>query len=168
MKLIAAVDRHWGIGKNGKLLVQIPEDMKYFRAQTMGSAIVMGRKTLESFPGGRPLSGRTNIVLSTNPAYTVKDAWTVHSLEELEAVLARFDSDNVYIIGGETVYRQLYGKCDLAYITKIDYAYDADAFFPDLDADPDWEFVGESDEETYFDLTYTFCTYRKAPKKEAT
>lgn len=160
MKLIAAVDQHWGIGKNGRLLVSIPEDMKYFRGTTTGGVVVMGRRTLESFPGRRPLSGRTNIVLSNNPAYTVRGAAVVHSLDELSRALDAFDTDQVFVIGGETIYRLLYSQCDTAYITRIDYAYEADAHFPDLDADPDWQLVGESEEQTYFDLTYRFCTYR--------
>ena len=161
MKLIAAVDRNWKIGKNGRLLVSIPEDMKYFRNTTLGHVVVMGRKTLESFPGGKPLGDRVNIVLTRNRRYKVKGAVMVHSLEELEETLDGYDRDEVYVIGGEKIYRQLYDRCDTAYITKIDYAYEADATFPNLDEDAGWECVGESEEQTYFNLTYTFCTYRK-------
>ncbi len=161
MKLIAAVDQNWNIGKNGKLLVSIPEDMKYFRDTTMHHVVVMGRKTLESFPNGKPLSDRVNIVLTKNPNYKVKGAVVVHSMEELEEELTRYDTDEVYVIGGEKIYRQLYNQCDTAYITKIDYAYEADAGFPNLDKDDGWECVGESEEQTYFNLTYVFRTYRK-------
>lgn len=160
MKLIAATDKNWAIGRKGKLLVSIPEDMKYFRDTTTGHVVVMGRKTLESFPGGKPLSDRVNIVLTANPAYQAKGAVIVHSLDELEKELEKYDTDDIFVIGGEKIYRQLYQQCDTAYITKIDYAYEADAYFPNLDKDEEWEFVGESEEQTYFDLTYTFCTYR--------
>ena len=161
MKLIAAADRNWGIGKGGRLLVSIPEDMKYFRNTTLGNVIVMGRRTLESFPGGKPLPDRTNIVLTANPDYRVRGAVVVHSLDELAEALEPYDTSEVYVIGGEQVYRQLYQQCDTAYITRIDFAYEADAYFPDLDKDATWEFAGESDEQTYFNLTYTFCTYRR-------
>lgn len=160
MKLIAAVDKNWGIGKKGKLLVSIPEDMKYFRDTTKDHIVVMGRKTLESFPNGKPLSDRINIVLTANLAYQVKGATVVHTLDGLEQELTKYDTDEIFILGGEKIYRQLYQKCDTAYITKIDYAYEADAYFPNLDKDDEWEFIGESDEQTYFNLTYTFCTYQ--------
>lgn len=160
MNLIAAVDNNWGIGKNGKLLVSIPEDMKYFRNTTLGNVVVMGRKTLESFPGKRPLPDRTNIVLSTNPNFSVNGAVTVHSVEELDRELSKYDTDDVFVIGGEQIYSLLYDRCDTAYITKIDYSYDADARFPDLDRDPSWQCIGESEEQTYFNLTYVFTTYK--------
>ena len=160
MKLIAACDKNWAIGKGNKLLVSIPEDMKYFRDTTMGGCIVMGRKTLESFPGGKPLSGRTNIVLSRNNNYSVKGAEVIHSEDELFAKLSEYDDENTYVIGGESIYRMLYKKCDTAYITRIDYSYEADSYFPNLDEDEDWELIGESDENTYFNLAYTFCTYK--------
>lgn len=160
MKLIAAADRNWAIGKDGKLLVSIPEDMKYFRDTTKGNVVVMGRKTLESFPGGKPLDGRVNIVLTRNASYAPKGVIVVHSEEELDDALKEYDTDDVYVIGGESIYRMLYNKCDIAYITRIDFSYEADTHFPDLDKDDNWELVGESDENTYFNLAYTFCTYR--------
>lgn len=161
MNLIAAVDSNWGIGKNGKLLVSIPEDMKYFRNTTLGNVVVMGRKTLESFPGKRPLADRTNIVLTANKGYKADGAIIVHSLEELDRELSKYNSEDIFIIGGEQIYRQLYSRCDTAYITKIDYEYDADAHFPDLDKDSEWECLGESEEQTYFNLPYVFTTYQK-------
>lgn len=94
---------------------------------------MMGRKTLESFPNGLPLKNRTNIVLTHNPAYQVKDAIVVHSMEELHRELGKYDTNDVYVIGGQKIYEQLLDECDVAHITKIDYAYDADAYFPNLD-----------------------------------
>ncbi len=161
MNLIAAVDKNWGIGRENKLLVSIPEDMRFFREMTTGHVIVMGRKTLESFPGKRPLKDRVNIVLSRDPAYTVKGAVVVHNKEELQKELAVYDPRGVYVIGGESVYRLLLEDCDTAYLTRIDYAYDADAHFPDLDSDPDWEMAEESEEQTYFDLEYRFTRYER-------
>lgn len=161
MNLIAAVDKNWAIGYNNKLLVSIPADMKSFREMTTGNVVVMGRRTLESFPNGLPLKNRTNIVLTSDKNYRVKDAILVHTMEELQEELKKYDSDSIYVIGGESIYRQLLDQCDVAHITKIDYAYQADAYFPNLDENPDWEITAESDEQTYFDLEYYFYKYEK-------
>lgn len=161
MKCIAAADRNWAIGKGGKLLVSIPEDMKYFRDTTMDGVVVMGRKTLESFPGGRPLPGRVNIVFTRDANYSVNGAVIVHDVDELHKVLTDYEDKEVFVIGGQQIYELLLDECDTAYITRIDFSYEADAYFPNLDKDESWELVGESDENTYFNLTYTFNTYRK-------
>jgi dihydrofolate reductase len=161
MNLIAAVDQNWGIGKDNKLLVSIPADMKFFRETTMGKVVVMGRKTLESFPNGLPLKNRTNIVLSANPSYLVKGAIVVHSKDRLEEELKKYDSGEIYVIGGESIYRMLLEDCDTAYVTKIEYAYEADAYFPNLDEAPGWEKTAQSEEQTCFDLEYTFVKYEK-------
>ena len=161
MNLIAAVDSNWGIGKNNQLLVKIPADMKFFRETTTGKVVVMGRKTLESFPNGQPLKNRVNIVLTHDKTYQVKDAVLVYSLEELWKELEKYESENVYVIGGESIYDQLVDACDVAHITKIDYAYDADAHFPNLDERPKWQITQDSEEQTYFDLIYHFYKYEK-------
>jgi dihydrofolate reductase len=161
MNLIAAVDSNWAIGKNNDLLVRIPLDQKFFREMTTGKVVVMGRKTLESFPNGLPLKNRTNIVLTGNPNYKVKDAIIVHSMDELHEELKKYPSEDIYVIGGEKVYAQLLDECDMAHITKINYAYDADAYFPNLDERPDWVLTGDSEEQTYFDLEYFFLRYEK-------
>ena len=122
MNLIVAVDSNWAIGKENKLLVSIPQDMKFFRETTKGKVVAMGRKTLESFPGGQPLKNRVNVVLTTDKNYKVKDTVIVH---------------------------------------KIDHAYDADTYFPNLDEDPEWEMTKISDEQTYFDLEYVFTIYER-------
>ena len=161
MYLIVAVDSNWGIGKNNQLLVSIPSDKKFFRETTSGCTVIMGRRTLESFPGGRPLKNRRNIVLSSNPDYRADGAEVVHSVEETLELLKEEDPEKVFCIGGASVYRQFLPYCTKAYITKIDHAYDADAHFPDLDADPEWEMVYESEEQTCFDLTFHFTTYER-------
>ena len=161
MKAIVAVDQNWGIGCKGKLLVSIPADMKFFRSTTMGKVVVMGRKTLESFPNGAPLKDRVNIVLTKNPSFSKDGVIVVHDLDELHEELKKYNSDDVYVIGGAAVYEQLIDECDLAYVTKIDYAYEADAFFPNLDQKENWEVAVEGEEETYYDLEYYFMTYRK-------
>ncbi|MBR4027844.1 MAG: dihydrofolate reductase [Lachnospiraceae bacterium] len=161
MNLIAAVDRNWGIGKNNQLLVRIPMDQKFFRETTTGKVVVMGRKTLESFPNGLPLKNRTNIVLTRNKNFTVKDAIVVYSLEELHEELKKYKSEDIYIIGGEQIYKQLVDECDVAHITKIEYEYDADAYFPNLDEKPEWKITADSEEQTYFDLEFFFYKYEK-------
>lgn len=161
MNLIAAVDKNWAIGCKNKLLVSIPADMKFFRETTIGKVVVMGRKTLESFPNGMPLKKRTNIVLTHDKTYKVPDAILVHSMEELHEELKKYPSEDIYVIGGETIYKQLLDECDVAHITKIDYEFEADAYFPNLDELPDWKITQDSEEQTYFNLEYYFYKYEK-------
>lgn len=160
MKLIAAVDSKWGIGLNNQLLVNIPSDKRYFKQLTEHNVVVMGRKTYESLPGKRPLENRVNIILTRTPGFTAKGFFVVHSIEELFAFLKDFADKEVFVIGGQNVYEQLQEYCEEAYITKIDYAYHADRFCPDLDKMQNWELVGISEEETYYDLEYYFCKYQ--------
>lgn len=161
MKLIAAVDKNWAIGNKGKLLVNIPSDLKRFRTMTLGKVVVLGRTTLETFPQKQPLEKRTNIILSTNQNYKVKNAIVVHSIEELMTELEKYESDDIYIIGGESVYKQLYNRCDEAFITALDYSYDADAYFPNLDREQNWKLVEEGEEQTYFDVIFKFNYYKR-------
>ena len=164
MNIIVAADSNWGIGNREKLLVSIPNDMKHFRQETVGKVVVLGRKTLQTFPQGQPLQDRTNIILSADRSYQVKGALVVHSLEELLEELKKYDSDSIYVIGGESVYRQLLPYCDTAHVTKIDHVYQADAYFPNLDRDGEWEITADSEEQTYFDIPYTFLRYQRREK----
>ena len=162
MKMIAAVDAAWGIGYNNKLLVSIPEDMKFFRKMTEGKAVICGRRTLQSFPQGKPLKNKLkNVVLTKDKTMAVPGAEIVHSVEEALEAVKDLPSDDVMIIGGEAIYRAFLPYCDTAYITRIDYKYAADAYFPNLDEDPEWELVEEGEEQTYFDLVYNFTTYKR-------
>lgn len=163
MNLIVAVDKNWAIGNKNKLLASIPADMKFFREKTTGHVVVMGRKTLESFPNGLPLKKRTNIVLTGNREYQVKDAILVHTLEEMLEELKKYDSEELFVIGGESVYRMLLPYCDTAYVTKIDHAYEADTYFPNLDEMDEWEMTEVSEEQTCFDLEYVFTKYERKP-----
>ena len=106
MNLIVNVDSNWAIGYRGKLLVSIPEDMKFFRSETTGKVVVLGRKTLDTFPGGQPLKNRTNIILTRNPNYQVKGAIICHSVEEVLEELKKYNSADVYIIGGDSIYKE--------------------------------------------------------------
>lgn len=161
MNAIAAVDANWAIGNKNRLLTSIPADMKFFREKTMGHVVVMGRKTLESFPNGRPLKNRVNIVLTANRSYKVKDAIIVHTKEELLEELKKYDSNELYVIGGGSIYEMLIPYCDTAYITKIDHAYAADTYFPNLDQMDEWEMTEVSEEQTCFDLEYVFAKYER-------
>lgn len=161
MNAIAAVDANWAIGNKNRLLTSIPADMKFFREKTMGHVVVMGRKTLESFPNGLPLKNRVNIVLTANRSYKVKDAVIVHTKEELLEELKKYDSNELYVIGGGSIYEMLIPYCDTAYITKIDHVYAADTYFPNLDQMDDWEMTEVSEEQTCFDLEYVFAKYER-------
>ncbi len=161
MNCIAAVDRGWSIGRGGSLLVSIPADMKFFREMTLGKTVIVGRRTLESFPQKKPLKGRKNIVLTRDPDYRCEGAVVVHSVEETLREAEKTPSEDVFVIGGESVYRALLPWCDTAYITRIDYRYDADTAFPNLDEDPEWSLSEEGEEQTSFDLEFRFCVYRR-------
>lgn len=164
MNMIVAVDSNWAIGNKGQLLISIPADHKMFRNETTGKVVVLGRKTLDTFPGGQPLAQRTNIILSKKKDYKVKGATVVNSIEELLEELKQYPSEDIYIIGGATVYEQMLPYVDTVHVTKIDREYDADAYFPNLDKDPEWRITAESDEQYYFDTTYEFCKYERINK----
>lgn len=161
MRLIAAVDNNWGIGCDGKLLAHISDDMRRFHAITDKKTVIMGRKTLESFPNKRPLSGRKNIVLSSNPKYKIPGISVVHNIHELFHSIKRYNSDQVYVIGGCEIYKQLARYCDIAFITKIDYVWDnADVYCPNLDELSGWEILEENvPVMEYAGLSYKFLTY---------
>ncbi len=161
MNVIAAVDKNWAIGHQNKLLVSIPADQKYFRQMTTGKVVVMGRRTLESFPNGEPLKNRTNIILTRNPDFRKEGVTIVSSVEAALKAVKAYPAKDVFVIGGDSVYRQMLPYCDTAYITKIDQVFDADAYFPNLDEDPDWELTKESEEGTYFNMSYVFDVYTR-------
>ncbi len=161
MNVIAAVDNNWAIGYQNKLLVSIPADMRFFRDETTGKVVIMGKNTLETFPGGQPLKNRTNIVITRSKDYKVKDAIMVNSIEDALELAKNYKPEDVYIIGGASIYRQMLPYCNVAHITKIDFAYQADTYFPNLDQMEDWVLAEETEEHTYYDLTYTFCRYER-------
>ena len=157
MNLIVAVDRNWAIGKGGDQLVYIPADLKRFKELTMGHPVILGRKTLATFPGGRPLKGRRNLILSRSPDFAPEGA---EVFADAQALLAAAPED-AFVIGGASVYRDLLDKCDTAYVTKIDGEYPADCWFPDLDAHPDWEAVEESEPLDHEGTTFRYVTYKR-------
>ncbi len=161
MNIIAAVDRDWAIGCENHLLEHIPEDMKFFRKTTIGNVVVMGRKTLESFPGGRPLKDRVNVVITSRQDYQVPGAVIVHSLEEALDYLGQYDPRKIYVIGGESIYRQMLDLCDRAFITFVDISHKADAYFPNLDQREDWELTEVTGQNMVKNLHYEFRLYEK-------
>ncbi len=156
MNCIVAVDQNWAIGKDNRLLFPIPADLKRFRALTLGHPIIMGRKTLESFPKG-PLPGRRNIVLSRNRQYQVDSVEVVHTPEEA-VVLA---GEDAFVIGGDSVYRLLLPYCDMVYVTKIGAAFDADAWFPDLDKDSSWTVIERAEPLEHEGVPFQYVTYQR-------
>mgnify|MGYP001032067260 FL=1 len=158
MKLIVAVDRNWAIGKDGDQLVYIPEDLKRFKALTTGHPVILGRKTLATFPGGRPLKGRRNLILSRDPAFAPEGA---EVFRDLEALLAAAPEDS-FVIGGASVYAALLDVCSAACVTKIAGAFpEADCFFPNLDARPDWHIEEEGPELEDQGVRFRYVTYRR-------
>jgi dihydrofolate reductase len=159
MNVIVAVDKNWAIGYQNDLLVRIPADQRFFREETTGKVVIMGRKTLESFPQKKPLSNRLNIVITKRNDYKVEGAVVVHSVEEALDYVKDYKSEDIYVIGGDSIYRQMLPFCDVAHVTKIDFSYQADTYFPNLDETGDWVIEEESEEQTYYDLEYWFYKY---------
>lgn len=162
MIMIVAADEKWGIGKNGDLLTPLPEDMKFFREKTRDSVVILGRKTLESFPDGKPLKNRVNIVISRQKNIPVEGIIKVSSVEEAVEEAKKYEGKNVFVIGGGTIYRQMLKYCDTAYITKIEKIFDdADTFIDNLDELDEWKIVEKSDIKEYNGTKFSFVTYKR-------
>ena len=158
MEAIVAVYSDWGIGRDGTQPVVLKADRAHFRELTAGAAVIVGRRTLGEFPGGKPLKGRDNIVVSRQADLHIEGARVAHSTEEALAMAK--DYPRCLVIGGASVYRQFFPYLDTVHITKIDLCPESDSFFPDLDALPDWD--GESEDwQEENGVRYCFCTYRK-------
>lgn len=165
MKAIVHVDREWGIGKANGLMFRIPADMKFFRETTTGNVVVMGSNTLASFPEGKPLKNRTNIVLY--PGGTKRDdCIVVGSLNELFEEIKKYDPDKVFVIGGAMMYRTLLPYCSEALVTKVDAVGGADAYFENLDLSTDFELAYQSEDIQTNGYTIRFTTYRNKRTKE--
>ena len=157
MELIVVVDRNWAIGKDGDQLVYIPEDLKRFQTLTMGHPVILGRRTLATFPGGRPLKGRRNLILSRDSTFRPEGAEVYASLEE---VLSHAPEDS-FVIGGASVYRALLDACAVAHVTWIDGEFPADTWFPNLDEQADWVLAEEEGPYVSGALSYSYRTYRR-------
>lgn len=158
MQAIVAVSQSWGIGKDGQLLFRISADLQRFKALTTGHTVVMGRKTLQSLPGGRGLPNRRSLVLTRQESFTPERAETVHSLAELLALAG----DEAFVIGGQEVYEQLLPYCTRAYVTKVFADVPADVFFPNLDEDPHWRAVSTGEMQEENGLIFQYVEYQRA------
>ena len=161
MDLIVAVDEKWGIGKDGDLLHPISADLKYFRQKTTGNVLVMGRKTLESFPNKKPLPNRVNVVLTTNKNYEADGVVFCYDLTDLPEVLKPYEDKQIFVSGGGTIYEQLLPQCETAYVTKIYASYEADTVFPNLDEDPEWELAEKGEMQEENGVQFSFDIYRR-------
>jgi len=159
LKMIVCVSKNWGIGKNGDLLFSLPKDMKFFRETTSGAAIVMGRKTLDSFPNGAPLKNRVNIVLTNNHDFSREGAIICHTKEEVLNECKKHSL--VFVIGGGAIYDMFLENCDTAYITKVDAVADADTFIKNLDTAEDWNLFEESEPIEDNGYIIKFCKFQK-------
>lgn len=164
MRAIVAVDKNWGIGKNNDLLFHIKEDMQHFMSYTMNKVVVMGSNTLLSFPNGKPLKNRVNIVLW--PDGNRDDVVLVKSLAELSAEVAKYNPDDVFVVGGAMMYRTMLPYCSEIIVTKVNTNGDAEVFFEDLDRMANWTCEEESEAINNGDYTFTFCVYRNNDVKK--
>ena len=158
MNLIVAVDRNWAIGKDGDQLVYLSEDMKHFKALTTGHPVILGRKTLATFPGGRPLKGRRNMILSRSPGFAPEGA---EVFQNLPALLEAAPED-AFVLGGASVYAALLDRCGTAYVTRIEASFPGpDCFFPNLDRLPQWHVTDEGPTLEEQGLRFRYVTYRR-------
>ncbi len=161
MRLIVAVDENWGIGKNNDLLCRISADMQYFRKMTTGHTLVLGRKTLESFPNKKPLPNRNHIVLTKNIDYQAEGVTLCNSIEQLQQLLQSYHTNDIFVIGGGSIYTQLLPYCDTAYVTHIQKSFDADTHFPNLDNHPDWVLTQKGVTQQENNIAFSFDIYTK-------
>ncbi len=159
MTAIVAVDQNWGIGNGNRLLFRIPADQRFFRETTTGGVVVMGRKTFESFPKQQPLPNRVNIVLSRDPSFHPEGVIVANKEGDLDRVLEQHVGKKVFLIGGAQIYHAFLGRCEEALVTKVEAVRDADTFFPDLDADPDWILKETGSPMEHEGVVFSFCRY---------
>ncbi len=164
MNLIVAVDSCWGIGKNNDLLFKLPQDMKFFRETTTGKTVVMGANTFLSFPNGA-LPRRVNVVLDASGAKH-EGTVSVSTLDELEKVLQGIPAEDIFVIGGASVYRLLLHRCKTAFVTKVYADGNADVFFPNLDQNPEWQLIEQSEKIRDGEHFISFCKYENLSAKQ--
>lgn len=161
LKAILSADLNWGIGNKGELLVKIPEDMKRFKEKTIGNIVVMGRKTFESLPNKKPLKDRINIVMSKDNKFAAEGIFKADSIYNVFYILSKFKDKEVFVIGGESVYKQFMDFYDEIFVTKIKKKFDADRFFINMDKIDGWKIENEQKYHIYGDILYSFINYKK-------
>lgn len=160
MNAIVVTDKNWAIGRDGGLLFSLPTDMKRFRTLTMGGTVILGRRTLVSFPGGKPLPGRRNIVISHDGGLLIDHAEIAATPEEAASMTAGDDPDRIWVIGGGSIYAALLARCKRVYLTLVDAAVEEpDTYFPNLDKLPGWEMVSSGEPMEENGLTFRFIDY---------
>ena len=165
MKAIVAVDKKWGIGKKNDLLFSLPEDMKYFREKTKDKVVCMGYNTLLSFPNSKPLKNRVNIVLAPEGVER-EDCIIVHTLEQLSSELAKYDTEQVFVIGGAMFYRTMLPYCSEVLVTKVDADGGAEVFYENLDALDNWACIEQGEPIQSNGLTIRFTIYKNSQVKQ--
>lgn len=165
MKAIVAVDKKWGIGKRNGLLFELPADMKFFRETTSGKVVVMGSNTLRSFPGGKPLKNRINVVLYPEGEKR-DDCIVVGSMDELKSELKKYEKEDVFVIGGAMFYKTMLPYCSEVLVTKVDADGEAEVFYENLDKKPEWKCVYESEETETNGYKIKFTTYKNTKVQE--
>ncbi|MBP3322246.1 MAG: dihydrofolate reductase [Clostridia bacterium] len=168
MKLVVAVDKEWGIGYKGGLLAAVKADLAHFRELTVGKTVVLGSTTLKTFPGGRPLKNRKNLILSRNPDFAPEGATVLRSVKEVLDYQKEHPEQELVVIGGASIYEQMLPYCDTAYVTLFEASFKKDTYFPNLDADPHWQCVqlgqqmkSTKETDTVDGMTYRFATYKR-------
>ncbi len=162
MKIIVAVDKNWAIGKNGDLLLRIDEDLKRFREITTGNVIILGRKTVETFPNKKPLVDRINIIVTRNSVYKNEEAVVCKSIEEAVEESKKYVDKDIFVVGGGQIYNQMIDMCDTAIVTKIDYAFEnADTFIMNLDESEEWYISEMSDIFYQQNIPFRYVTYKR-------
>ena len=161
MKMIVCVSEDFGIGYKGDLLFSLPPDMKFFREQTKEKVVIMGRGTLDSFPGGKPLKNRVNIVLTRDEDFSREGAEVFHSKEEILEYVKKFPEDDVFVIGGGQIYDMFRDDCKEALVTKVRKSVPCDTYFFDIDKDKSWTLAEESEVSEYEGTEFSFCTYKR-------
>lgn len=161
MNCIVVADMNWAIGKDNGLLAHLPGDLKYYKEKTFGKVIVIGRKTLESFPGGKPLPGRTNLVLTGNPDYKNENCIVCCGMDALEKAMAQYDNEDIFVSGGAMIYDMMLDRCDKVFVTKIFSTFEADRYFRNMDEDENFVLTWESDVMEENGLSYKFTLYER-------
>ena len=161
MKAIVAVDKKWGIGKKNDLLFSLPADMAYFREKTLNKVVVMGSNTLKSFPGGKPLKNRTNVVLYPGGEKR-DDCVIVDSIDELKAELKKYPADEIFVVGGAMFYKTMLPYCSEVLVTKVDADGGAEVFYENLDNLPNWSCVSSSEPQETNGYNIRFTVYKNS------
>ncbi len=162
MNLIVAVEKNWGIGLGGTMPWHISADLRYFKENTLGKTVIMGRKTLLSFPNQKPLPKRENIILSTNEGYDVEGAKVINSLDKISEYQ---NSDDTFIIGGGSIYKALLPYCKYAYVTKIDKEFECDTYFENLDMLDNWKMINPGEKLNENGIDFCFTVYENLSPK---